>query len=54
MLKPKAQTIQNKFGFLDDDLKNDTHDEMMIWLDTNIRNTEIMKKILKNFKMLIR
>ncbi len=36
MTAPKAQTIQQRFGFLDNDLKTPKHDEMMIWLDENI------------------
>lgn len=33
MAKPKAQTIQQRFGFMDDDLKKPKHDELMKWLD---------------------
>ncbi|MEI8047084.1 MAG: hypothetical protein WCI92_06875 [Bacteroidota bacterium] len=36
MTKPKAQTIQQKLGFFDDDLKKPKHDELMLWLDSNI------------------
>lgn len=35
-MEPKAQTLQQKMGFLDNDLKKPKHDELMIWLDTNI------------------
>jgi len=34
--KPRARTIQQRFGFQDMDLKSPKHDEMMIWLDENI------------------
>ena len=33
MAKPKAQTIQQRFGFMDDDLKKPKHDEVMQWLN---------------------
>lgn len=33
MAKPKAQTLQQRFGFLDDDLKKPKHDEIMLWLN---------------------
>jgi hypothetical protein len=33
MAKPRAQTIQQRFGFMDDDLKKPKHDELMKWLD---------------------
>lgn len=33
MAKPRATTIQQRFGFQDDDLKTPKHDEMMLWLD---------------------
>lgn len=35
-MKIKAQTLQQRFGFQDDDLKSANHDEIMIWLDENI------------------
>lgn len=35
MAAPKAQTIQQRFGFLDNDLKTPKHDEIMLWLDKN-------------------
>jgi len=38
MAKPKAQTLQQKLGFFDDDLRKPKHDELMIWLDSNIEN----------------
>ena len=38
MNKPKAQTLQQKMGFFDEDLKKPKHDEIMLWLDTNIEN----------------
>jgi len=36
MAKPKAQTLQQKLGFFDDDIKKPKHDELMLWLDSNI------------------
>jgi hypothetical protein len=36
MTKPKAQTLQQRLGFLDSDLKSPVHDEIMIWLDENV------------------
>lgn len=36
MNKPKAQTLQQKMGFFDEDLKKPKHDEIMLWLDSNI------------------
>lgn len=36
MTKPKAQTLQQKLGFFDDDIKKPKHDELMLWLDSNI------------------
>lgn len=33
----KPQTLQEKFGFHDDDLKTPQHDAIMMWLDTSIR-----------------
>jgi len=38
MNKPKAQTLQQKLGFFDEDLKKPKHDELMLWLDNNIEN----------------
>lgn len=35
MAKPKAQTLQQRFGFKDEDLKTPMHDEIMMWLDKN-------------------
>jgi len=36
MAKPKAQTMQQKMGFMDSDLGTQKHDEIMLWLDANI------------------
>ena len=36
MAKPKAQTIQQRFGFMDDDLKKPKHDELMKWLNDSV------------------
>jgi hypothetical protein len=35
--KTKATTLQQKFGFVDSDLKTPKHDEIMIWLDANMK-----------------
>ena len=36
MVKPKAKTLQQRFGFIDADLKTPEHDEIMLWLDQNV------------------
>lgn len=36
MAKPKATTLQQRFGFLDDDLKTPKHDEIIMWVDANM------------------
>ena len=36
MRKKKANTLIERFGFRDDDLKTNAHDDIMIWLDNNI------------------
>lgn len=36
MAKPKAKSLQQKLGFFDDDLRNPTHDEILLWVDRNI------------------
>lgn len=36
MTKPKAQTLQQKMGFFDEDLRKPKHDDIMLWLDKNI------------------
>ena len=38
MTPPKTQTLQQRFGFDDKDLKTPVHDEIMLWLDTNLLN----------------
>lgn len=35
MSKPKAKTFQQKLGFFDDDLKSQTHDEILKWMSEN-------------------
>jgi hypothetical protein len=35
-MKPKAKTLQERFGFHDEELSTPKHDEMMVWLDENI------------------
>lgn len=37
MARPKARTLQQRFGFMDDDLKSSTHDEIMMWLNDNMQ-----------------
>lgn len=46
MNKPKAQTLQQKLGFFDEDLKKPKHDELMLWLDNNIER--IINKIFNS------
>jgi hypothetical protein len=41
--KTKATTLQQKFGFVDSDLKTPKHDEIMIWLDAKM--AEIVAKL---------
>jgi len=36
MAKPRARTLQQRFGFMDNDLKAPEHDEIMLWLNDNI------------------
>lgn len=36
MAKPKAQTLVQKLGFMDDDLKSSEHDNILIWVNENI------------------
>lgn len=43
--KNRAKTLQEKFGFKDDDLKTPAHDAMMLWLDANIE--QIVSEIFK-------
>ena len=38
MAAPRATTIQQRFGFKDADLKTPKHDEMMLWLDSNVKD----------------
>ena len=44
MAKPKAKTIQQRFGFLDADLKTPKHDELMLWLDQEMKSI-----VMRNF-----
>jgi hypothetical protein len=37
-MKPKAKTIQERFGFKDEDLLKPKHDEIVFWLDANIES----------------
>lgn len=48
MATPKAQTLQQRFGFHDKDLMTPKHDEIMIWLDEHI--TEILSSFPKIHK----
>lgn len=36
MAVPKAQTLQQRFGFMDNDLKKPKHDDIILWLDKEI------------------
>ena len=38
MAAPKAKTLQERFGFLDADLKKPEHDAMIQWIDANIED----------------
>lgn len=46
MSKTRATTIQQRFGFKDDDLKTPTHDQLMLWLDENAE--EVINKTISN------
>jgi len=37
-MKPKAQTMSQKFGFMDPDLTTPNHDAIMLWLDGEMQN----------------
>ncbi len=37
-MKPKAQTMAQKFGFMDPDLTTPSHDAIMLWLDGEMEN----------------
>jgi hypothetical protein len=61
--KNLAKTLQEKFGFKDDDLKTPAHDAIMLWLDANLEkivsiylkrywNTEEIRKIEEKLKEL--
>lgn len=45
MANPKKQTLQQRFGFADEDLKTSEHDKIIFWLQEN--SIEIAKKILR-------
>lgn len=49
MSKPRATTIQQRFGFRDNDLKTPLHDEILLWLDDNL-NTVVEKIINYNLE----
>lgn len=38
-MQPKAQTLQQRFGFQDPELATPKHDELMLWLDNWVTNT---------------
>jgi hypothetical protein len=38
MAKKETATLQQKLGFFDEDLKKPKHDEIMLWLDSNIED----------------
>ena len=40
----RTVTLQQKLGFLDDDLKTPEHDAMIMWIDANV--TSILKEAL--------
>src|SRR5690349_21525027 len=37
-MQPKAKTLQERMGFRDDELSTPKHDEIMLWLDENVRS----------------
>jgi hypothetical protein len=37
-MKPKAQTMSQRFGFMDPDLTAPNHDAIMLWLDGEMKN----------------
>ena len=41
MARPRGQTLQQRFGFLDNDLKTSSHDEVMTWLTEHIEQVII-------------
>jgi hypothetical protein len=43
MAAPKAKSLQERFGFLDEDLKTPAHDALMFWIDENI--SEILAEV---------
>ena len=45
MAAPRAKTLQERFGFLDEDLKTPSHDALMSWIDEYI--AEILTDVLK-------
>jgi hypothetical protein len=38
MASPKAKTIQQRFGFADQDLKKPMHDKIMYWMEKNLHD----------------
>jgi hypothetical protein len=45
MAKPRATTIQQKFGFVDSDLKKSDHDDIIVWLDGKL-TSECIEKLV--------
>jgi hypothetical protein len=43
MATPKAKTLQERFGFFDEELKTPAHDALMLWIDENI--AEILAEV---------
>jgi len=37
MAQPRGTTLQQRFGFQDDDLKTASHDEIMLWTEQNLK-----------------
>lgn len=48
MAEPKAKTLQQRLGFFDDDLKSPVHDDILKWIQTNIR--EIINQLYPNIR----
>jgi hypothetical protein len=46
MAEPKAKTLQQRLGFFDEDLKSPVHDDILKWIQTNIR--ELVSQLYPN------
>lgn len=48
MATPKAKTLQERFGFLDPDIRKPEHDEMIKWIEKNIEDILLLVLKLKS------